>query len=101
MWLLPERTRTHFLYRDTVLKYVNLLIEHKKDPLEVIITTEALLKFDPEYEEAYRILMKCSYDMGDIKKMMGYYRLCTQVLKENLDISPSVKTKQLLETLTK
>ncbi|MAT45160.1 MAG: hypothetical protein CL609_22765 [Anaerolineaceae bacterium] len=101
IWLLPERTRTHFMYRNAVLKYVNWLLEEKKQLLDVIVITEELLKYDPEFEEAYRVLMKVSYDMGDIKKVMGYYRLCSQVLKENLDLEPSIKTKQLLETLTK
>jgi DNA-binding SARP family transcriptional activator/TolB-like protein len=57
---------------------------------------EALLVLDPVHEQAYRALMRCHADAGDIAGAIRRYEICRAVLARELDLAPSIETESLL-----
>lgn len=54
-----------------------------------------LLKSDPCYEEAHRVLMRCHVKQGARSLALRQYHVCRDILRAELDLSPEVATHTL------
>jgi LuxR family transcriptional regulator, maltose regulon positive regulatory protein len=56
---------------------------------------EKMLERDRTWEEAYRLLMYCYYRKNNRPQAMKWYQKCTEVLEEELGVSPLEPTKHM------
>lgn len=65
-----------------------------------IAICEKMLTLDACREEAHRRLMLCYYTQGQRHLAIRQYQLCAQALRQELDITPSRETVELLRRIT-
>jgi non-specific serine/threonine protein kinase len=97
-WLLPERERLHELYLDALARLI-LLLEQARDYRAAIGYARRLLQADPLREEAYRQLMRLYALSSDRANVVRVYQTCVTVLKQELNIEPSLLTRETFEQL--
>jgi DNA-binding SARP family transcriptional activator/TolB-like protein len=97
-WILVERRRFQELVHGAVQK----LIERRVTAGDVDEATEAakfLLALDGTNEEAHRVLMRLHAAKGDTAAALRQYQLARDVLKRELDVTPSPETEALFREL--
>lgn len=98
-WTCPMRER----YRNAYLDLVGRLSEHhwRKGNYPVMIELcGKLLAKDNCNEKAHRHLMQCYQTQGQHGLAVRQYRLCVDILKNELGVSPSAETRNLLNKIT-
>ncbi len=65
----------------------------------VIVTCEAILRYDSCWEQAYRLLMTAYHQLDNRPQVIRVYRRCRQLLQDELGIAPSESTISLLAQL--
>ena len=98
-WYLPERRHLKELY----LQALEYLAETYCDSGQLLIAVELgqqAIAADPCYEAAHRLLMRCYARQNQQQLVSRQYRLCAAALQDELDVSPTTETAQLLRTLT-
>ncbi len=58
-----------------------------------------MLQKDECLEEAYRILMHCAINQGELRKAIRLFHRCERILKEKLNVPPSTSTARLFEQI--
>jgi TolB-like protein len=89
-WLRLERQRLRDL-ATTVLKKV-LAYETGASAIAI---AQRLLAVDPLQEEGHRALMRLYVDAGEVGLALRQYDLCRDLLRRELDATPSAETEQL------
>ena len=98
-WYLPERRHLKELY----LQALEYLAETYCESGHLLIAIELgqqAIAADPCYEAAHRLLMLCYARQNQQQLVSRQYRLCAAALHDELDVSPTMETAQLLRTLT-
>ncbi|MED4229262.1 BTAD domain-containing putative transcriptional regulator [Neobacillus cucumis] len=60
---------------------------------------EKILNRDRTWEEAYRLLMYCYYRKNNRPQAMRWYKKCTEVLEEELGVTPLEPTKHMYQMI--
>ncbi|CAM9829588.1 unnamed protein product [Phaeothamnion confervicola] len=96
-----------FLREDLEMKYVELLqvlMEHFFDKRRYAVVTDyaqRLLKRDPCHQDAHTALMQAYIQQGKPELAARQYQTCTQVMKNELNMSPSPEMTELYLSITR
>ncbi len=66
---------------------------------EAVDWGHAILHDDPLREEVHRAIMQCCYELGWYALAVKQFRLCTQLLKDELDVLPLPETIAVYQTI--
>ena len=66
------------------------------DPLAAIEAAEQILVLDRRHEAAWRALIRCHAERGDIRAAVAAYDRCRGTLAETADARPSPETEELI-----
>jgi TolB-like protein/Flp pilus assembly protein TadD len=97
-WLFIERGR----HRERAVSVLRRLLDHhtalghSENAVQVALR---LLAFDPFAEEIHRKLMALYQEQGRLNAAIGQYRVCAEVLDEELGIEPQADTIALYHDL--
>lgn len=95
-WCLYERERLQNIYLamlDRIAIYSELRGEYEKG----VDYATRILRYDRASESAHRHLMRLRYLSGDRSGALHQYEICAGVLKEDLGVQPSKRTRALYE----
>jgi DNA-binding SARP family transcriptional activator/class 3 adenylate cyclase/tetratricopeptide (TPR) repeat protein len=73
--------------------------EERGDCPHAIETARRQLELEPWQESAHRALMRALALSGKRASALAQYEACTRVLEEELDVAPSVETRELYEDI--
>ena len=93
-WVLPERERLRQIFAKTLERLMTLL-ESERDYRAAIMYAQRLLRHDPLQEVTYRCLIRLHALSGDRTGAARVYHTCATVLRRELDIEPSVETREV------
>ena len=93
-WLTVERQRLRGLAA-TVLKK---LLTQDTGP-SAIAVAQRLLVLDPLQEEGHRALMRLHAEAGETSAALRQYEHCREILKSELDVTPSPETTALYQSI--
>lgn len=99
-WLLASRN----IYRDTYISKLQKMIKQlmKEKKLEELEWhCKRLIEVDEFNEKAYRIMMNTYRRMGQYERCMDVYNQLAKLLKDELSITPDIKTNELLAEIMK
>lgn len=97
-WLLEEREWLHQRYLEALDRLVALL-EARGEHAGAIPYAERLLRHDQLREETYRLLMRLYDARRDRARALRVYHACATTLERELDVEPSVPTREAYEAL--
>jgi DNA-binding SARP family transcriptional activator len=97
-WCTFERERFQVMHLILLDKMVQFCELHQLYELGLIYGME-VLHHDHAYERAHRQLMRLYFLTGNRTQALHQYEHCTRALREELDVEPSGKTKQLYEQI--
>jgi DNA-binding SARP family transcriptional activator len=97
-WVAEERERIAALFLENADKLSELYLEHERYA-ETIELCQRILAQDNCWERAYRHQMQAYDRMNDRGQIGRTYQRCVQVLKKELDVSPSPETDELYHQL--
>ena len=72
------------------------LLARYDDPLAAIEAAEQILVLDRRHEAAWRALIRCHAERGDIRAAVAAYDRCRGALAETADARPSPETEELI-----
>lgn len=94
-WCLYERERLHNFYLLLLDKLVDYC-EFTQECSEMGIRYGMeILRYDAAQERAHRRLMRLFYYSGNRTAALRQYMQCVQALRDELDVSPSLRTNEL------
>ena len=93
-WLLFERQRFRGL-ATAVLKRLSELQTGRTG----ITTAERLIALDPLQEDGYRTLMRLHAEAGELGLALRAYEKCRDILKRELDVTPSAETEAVHQAI--
>lgn len=93
-WCLEERERTQLLFLRASEKSAQILVEKERYD-QAIEHCERILRTDKCWEEAYRIIMYCYYQLNNRPQAIRYYKKCCRMLEGELNIQPMPATQAL------
>jgi DNA-binding SARP family transcriptional activator len=94
-WLEDERARFQRIGRTIG----EVLLAKCEDPVAAIDAAEQLLSIDRMHEGAWRAIMRCHADRGDLGAAKTCYDRCRGVLAEQANRRPSPETEDLIERI--
>jgi DNA-binding SARP family transcriptional activator len=97
-WCLQERERLQQFHIILLDKLVNNCLYNQRFELGLNYAID-ILKQDPARERTHRALMYLYYMAGDRTAALRQYAICTNILREELDVQPSTRTQSLYEAL--
>lgn len=97
-WCLEERYRLEAYYLRALSKLIGMYLADKRFSASMDVSRQ-LLKADPLNEIAHRALMIANYQLGNRSLAIEQYYECERLLKRELDIEPSVETKELFSSI--
>jgi len=98
-WVAEERERLASAFLESADRLAEILIAREQFA-EAIDISQRILTRDSCWERAYRHLMLAYDRLGDRGQVGRTYQRCTQTLRKELDVSPSLETQELYERLT-
>ncbi|WP_077324439.1 BTAD domain-containing putative transcriptional regulator [Virgibacillus siamensis] len=99
-WCMTERERLQLIYLRGCEKMAQVTIRlHEFNAC--IEWCEKILKLDPAWEEAYRLLMYSYYQNNNRPQAIRWYEKCAVMLDRELGIEPMEPTKELYEMIIK
>ena len=96
-WVTLEREYIDSIYEHQMARLMSILHDEKRW-LDILEWGERWISFGQRPEPAYRALMCAHKEMGEMSKVVDTYARCTRSLRE-LELDPSVQTRDLFETL--
>jgi DNA-binding SARP family transcriptional activator len=97
-WCLYDRERLSLLYLNTLGK-LTAFHEAQGTYERGLEFARQVLARDPTREVAHRQLMRIYWLLGDRHEALAQYKLCSQILHEEMGIDPTPKTKLLYERM--
>ncbi len=97
-WLETERSQR----REKTLQIMDVLLQHSQseNQLEQVIRLGIkITALDPLRESAHRVLMDAYNKQGRRNAALKQYRLCQQLLRDELAIAPELETQTLHQTI--
>jgi len=98
-WAATEREHLAVLFLQTADQYCEIILLDG-DFEESINISQRILNQDNCWERAYRHMMQAYYQMGDRGQVARTYKRCVEILKKELDVTPSIDTEMLYKKLT-
>jgi LuxR family maltose regulon positive regulatory protein len=99
-WAAEEKERLAAMFLETADQLSELLLENKQYS-GVIELCQRILANDNCWERAYRHMMMAYHQLGDHGQVGRTYQRCTQTLRDELDVTPSIETSTLYRALIK
>ena len=99
-WIIPMRDQFHRTYLDLTERLSGYHWQ-QADYEAVIELCQKILAKDNCNEKAHRRLMQCYQNQGQCGLAIRQYRRCSEILKNELDVSPSVETRSLFDKITR
>ncbi|MGM8216763.1 BTAD domain-containing putative transcriptional regulator [Bacillaceae bacterium W0354] len=98
-WMIHERERLQVLFLRGAerLSQVSVRLE---DYHACIHWCQEILYHDRTWEEAYRLLMYCYYQLNNRPQAIKWYKRCEDVLKKELNIEPMQTTKEMYDMIS-
>lgn len=93
-WCIVERQRLNLLYLSTLGKLM-VFHDHNGDYDQGLAYGQRILSYDNTREMVHRRMMRLYWQAGDRATALAQYKLCAQILHENLGIAPLEQTTQL------
>jgi LuxR family maltose regulon positive regulatory protein len=93
-WCIEERERLQVLFLRGAERLAQLYVNAMQYD-QGILWCEEILKKDPCWEEAYRIMMMCYYSKNNRSQALKCYHKCRERLEMDLGILPMPRTEQL------
>ncbi|MGM9988129.1 MAG: BTAD domain-containing putative transcriptional regulator [Bacillaceae bacterium] len=93
-WAKEKRRELLTIYLSGCERLAQNYIQLKKLDMAILLCEEIVTK-DATWEEAYRLLMYAFYMKGNRPQAIKWFRLCKQVLEENVGIEPMEATMQM------
>ena len=93
-WCIFERERfqtMHIMLLDKLTQYCE--VHHAFD--SGLLYAAEILRHDRAYERTHRQMMRLHYMSGDRTQALHQYERCKACIREELDVEPSKRTKQL------
>lgn len=97
-WILDEREQFRQQYLLTLERLARTL-EAAGDLSQAIHYAGRIQRFDPLYEESYRLLMRLHHASGDRARAVRVYHECATTLERELGVEPSRPTREAYEAL--
>jgi len=95
-WCIEERERLQVLYLRGAERLARLFASTGQYD-GAIRWCEEMLQKDSCWEEAYRLLMHCHYQLGNRNQAIKWYQKCSKALDAELGIEPMPATRELYE----
>ena len=97
-WLLEEREqfRQHYLL---TLERLARALEASGEYLQAIAIAHQIQRYDPLYEESYRLLMRFHNARGDRARAIRVYHECASTLERELGVEPAAATRETYDAL--
>jgi LuxR family transcriptional regulator, maltose regulon positive regulatory protein len=93
-WCISKRESMLVYFLRGAEKMAQLMVR-KENYETAIYWCEKILERDRTWEEAYRLLMYCYYRKNNRPQAMRWFQKCTEVLEEELGVSPLEPTKHM------
>lgn len=93
-WCINERERLLVIYLRGAEKLAQVSIAGKNYN-SAIYWCEKILKKDPIWEEAYRLIMYSYYLKNNRPQSLKWYKKCCEVLREEMGVEPLDATKEM------
>ncbi|NLX11087.1 MAG: hypothetical protein GXY36_15675 [Chloroflexi bacterium] len=97
-WASLERERLQTLYLSGAMRLAALLLR-REGYQESIHLCQSVLRIDPYWEEAYRLMMISHTLRGNRPLALRVYEQCRQILGDGLDLAPMDETTRLYESI--
>lgn len=97
-WCLQERERLRLLHISTLSKLMDYHTAHGEYEAG-LACGNAILVFDSTREGVHQRLMHLYWLLDDRCAALGQYHRCTQILREELGVTPMEQTRQLYEQM--
>lgn len=97
-WISHDREKTELQYM-LVLERLAQTSTRIKDFENTIYWSEKLIRIDPTWEEAYRLLMFAYYQMQNRTQAVKWYERCVATLHDELRVEPMQTTIQMYEMI--
>jgi len=93
-WVIVERERLRTKYVLAIEQLARMYADQRKLN-QAVQLYKLIIKEDPFQETAHRELMRCYYRMGDRAAAIRQYHTCVEMLREELDLTPSQEMEEL------
>jgi DNA-binding SARP family transcriptional activator len=97
-WCLFERERLQHQYLALLDKLMDYCEVHQQYE-EGLLHGEKVLRYDHAREHTHRRLMRLYYLSGNRTAALRQYRKCVDTLREELDVEPAQRTRQLFDLI--
>ena len=97
-WCLYERERLSLLYVNMLSK-LTAFHEFQGTYERGLVYGGRVLARDPTREIVHRQMMRLYWLLGDRHEALAQYKLCSQILQEEMGIKPTAKTRLLYERM--
>jgi LuxR family transcriptional regulator, maltose regulon positive regulatory protein len=97
-WIAEERERVQQQYIQ-LLERLAQTYTRLKEFGKTIFWAEKILRIDYTWEEAYRLLMYANYQLQNRAQSVKWYKKCSDVLEEELDIAPMETTEEMYKII--
>lgn len=94
-WLMVERERVQNEVTSAAFQHLNQ-ISTEDGGVRVEAGGRFLLKIDPAYEAAHRVLIRLYKKLGQHERAEQQYQACVREMRLHLDVEPEPETKALL-----
>lgn len=99
IWLQSQRQQLWQTYLSIAYLLSRYYIDRNQYATAISLNNKILAK-DASQEEAHRNLMMCYLAQGQRNQAVRQYQLCVQVLKGELNVSPSAETRALYKKIS-
>jgi len=97
-WLRATRSELQSL-ACKVLERAAAAAEDQGNVAEAILNARRLNALEPLNEDAHRRLMRLLHRSGDRALALRQYQTCAKILREELDVEPDARTRQLFDEI--
>ncbi|PLS01012.1 BTAD domain-containing putative transcriptional regulator [Neobacillus cucumis] len=97
-WCISKRESMAVYFLRGAEKMAQLMVRREKYDA-AINWCQKILERDRIWEEAYRLLMYCYYRKNNRPQAMRWYKKCTEVLEEELGVTPLEPTKHMYQMI--
>jgi two-component SAPR family response regulator len=98
IWVLAERDRLSQTYIGALLECAELQLA-QEDKEAALSYAQRAVEADPFSEQAHRLVMRVYAAMGNRTALIRQFDRCREVLRQELDASPSPETIRLFQAL--
>ncbi|QUW22334.1 hypothetical protein JSQ81_01715 [Sporosarcina sp. Marseille-Q4063] len=97
-WIAEERERVQQQYIQ-LLERLAQTYTRLKEFGKTIFWAEKILRIDYTWEEAYRLLMYANYQLQNRAQSVKWYKKCSDVLEDELNIAPMETTEEMYKII--